>query len=255
MGMQIRRMALSMVAAATIGIGGVWPGSALAADCTIPEESFLFEPTLPRLVTALGGKQPITIVAVGGASTEGRAAGDAAFAWPEQFGHALNKRFPAAPIKVVNLGKRRLTAAAMTDRFGKDVIPLKPTLVIWETGTVDAVRSVDLDSFRETLEVGLIELRGIASVVLMDMQFSRRTSAMIDFEPYERAMRLMADVNEIPLFPRHELMREWSESGEIDLAVAGKEKRQQMARDLYACIGEALAVFVTRQHPQAGSLR
>lgn len=254
MELQIRRMALSLVVV-TIGIGGVLPGPAKAAGCTIPEESFLFEPTLPRLVTVLGGKQPITIVAVGSASTEGRAAGDAAYAWPEQFGLALQKRFPAATIKVVNLGKRRQTAAMMAATFGKDVIPLAPQLVIWETGTVDAVRSVDLDSFRETLESGLTELRSETSVVLMDTQFSRYTSAMIDFEPYERAMTLIADVNDVALFPRHALMRYWSESGEIDLAVAGKEKRQQVARDLYGCIGEALADFVTRRLPEAGSVR
>lgn len=254
MALRLRRLTLLLMTA-TIGIGGSLSDPARAADCTIPEESFLFEPALPRLAAALGEKRPITIVAVGSASTEGRAAGGSVYAWPEQLGQALKKRFPATAIKVVNLGKRRRTAAVMVETFGKDVIPLAPTLVIWETGTVDAVRSVDIDAFRETLESGLTELDSAASVILMDTQFSRQTSAMIDFEPYERAMRLIADVNNVPLFPRHDLMQYWSESGEIDFSVRGKEKRVQVARDLYRCIGEALAEFITRDPSEAGAIR
>ena len=82
----------------------------------------------------------------------------------------------------------------MAARFAKEVLPLEPKLVVWETGTVDAVRGADLDAFRETLETGLVDLRPATDVVLMDTQFSRRTNAMIDFAPYERAMRLITDV-------------------------------------------------------------
>lgn len=224
----------------------ILPSAAQADACSIPEAIFPFEPTLPRFVASLQGKTPVTVVAIGSASTEGRAAGEPRFAWPEQLGDALRKRFPGVTIDVVNLGKRRQTAAAMAARFAKEVLPLEPKLVVWETGTVDAVRGTDLDSFRETLETGLIDLRPATDVVLMDTQFSRRTNAMIDFEPYERAMRLVADASDVPLYPRHELMRYWSEYGELDLSVTGKEKRKQLAQKLYRCIGETLAAFVSR---------
>lgn len=236
----MRRIVLALFVVAIL------PSAAHANACTIPEEIFYFEPTLPRFVASLQGKKPVTVVAIGSASTEGRAAGEPRFAWPEQLGDALRKRFPGVTIAVVNLGKRRQTAEDMAARFAKEVLPLEPKLVVWETGTVDAVRGTDIDTFRETLETGLIDLRPATDVVLMDTQFSRRTNAMIDFEPYERAMRLIADVNDVPLYPRHELMRYWSEYGELDLSVAGKEKRKQLAQELYRCIGETLAAFVSR---------
>jgi len=223
------------------------PSPVLGAECPVPEESFLFEPALPRFVQALSAGKPVTIVAVGGASTEGRAAGGPDHAWPSRLGAALKAKYPAVSFTVVNLGKARQTAAAMYDRFETDVIPRAPALVIWETGTVDAVRGVDLDIFREVLQEGLARLYPVADVALMDMQFSRRTSAMIDFEPYERALKLIADVNDVPVFPRNDLMREWSESGDLDFAVRGKEKRIALARALYGCIGKALADFVTRE--------
>jgi lysophospholipase L1-like esterase len=224
----------------------------MAATCTVSPEQFLFEPTLPALNARLVAGKPVTIVAIGSASTEGRAAGAPERAWPGQLKEALQREFPAAPITVVNLGKAGQTAAAMRARFLKEVFPKKPTLVIWQTGTVDAVRNVDFNDFRDTLETGLAQLTADAEVVLMDMQFSRLTNAMIDFERYERAMVLMADVNDVPLFPRQALMRDWSEAGELDLAATGKAARQAVARKLYRCIGEALGVFLTRT-PEDGA--
>jgi len=228
-------------------------GTGIAAECAVSQDRFLFEPMLPKLLASLTAGKPVTIVAIGGASTEGRAGGGPDYAWPNQFGMALRREFPGTTITVVNLGKARQTAAAMYERFGKDVMPHKPTLVIWETGTVDAVRNVDRDAFRDALQGGLTTLRPATDVVMMDVQFSRLTHAMIDFEPYESAIRQLADMNDVPVFPRNELMRDWSESGEIDYNVKDKAARQIVARKLYRCIGEALAVFVMRR-PAGGAL-
>jgi lysophospholipase L1-like esterase len=241
-----------------IALAGLWiyvlPGSAaLAADCSIPAESFLFEPMLPHTVAALSAGKAVKVVAIGSSSTEGRAAGGAEHAWPQQFGNSLSKQFPKAKISVVNLGRARQTATDMAARFEKEIIPLVPTLVIWQTGTVDAVQNVDLGYFRATLQSGFERLRAVSEVVVMDPQYSRRTNAMIDFEPYEAALREVADVNDVPLFPRRDLMRYWLESGEFTFNDLDKEDRSAVARRLYACIGRALAVFVTRPHGMKGA--
>lgn len=222
---------------------------AFAADCSIPAESFLFEPMLPRTVAALSAGKPVNVVAIGSASTEGRAAGGPEFAWPHQLVVSLSKRFPAAKISVVNLGKARQSAADMAARFEKEIIPLAPLLVVWQTGTVDAVQGVDTGHFRATLQSGFMRLKAFSEVVVMDSQFSRRTSAMIDFEPYESVIREVADANDVPMFPRRDLMRYWLETGEITYTGRSKDERRATARRLYGCIGRALAVFVAR-HPQ-----
>jgi len=249
----LRFVALPLAATMAWGLV-LLPAPGSAADCKVLPDRFLFEPTLPGLVERLTAGKPVTIVAIGAASTEGRAGGGPDFAWPSQLGVALKRDFPAAAITVINLGKARQTAAAMEARFAKEVIPQKPNLVVWETGTVDAVRSVNIDAFWETLQAGIAMLRPKAEVVLMDMQFSRRTHAMIDFEPYKNAMIQMADVYDVPLYPRNELMREWSESGEIDYSVQDNAARQAVARKLYHCIGESLAVFLVRR-PSEGAVR
>ena len=222
---------------------------AAAADCPVPADMFLFEPTLPKLVDALVAGRPVTIVALGGASTEGRAAEGAEYSWPSRLGAELSRDFPQSAITVLNLARPRQTAAAVVRRLEKDVLTKNPSLVIWETGTVDAVRNVELAEFQDTLQAGVALLKEKSDVVLMDMQFSRGVQSFVDFEPYRKVLQQVSDLNDIPLFPRADLMREWGESGEIDYRVKEKQQRRNMARMLYRCIGAAVSEFLTRGAP------
>ena len=142
----------------------------------------------------------------------------------------------------------RQTARDAADRFVREVLPLKPTLVIWETGTMEAVRGTGVDDFRETVQAGIDELRAAGiEVVLMNAQFSRDADPMIHFAPYLAAMRELADANDVPVFHRYGLMRHWVESGTLDLRTKESEKRRQLAARLYECLGHAVAEFVTRR--------
>jgi hypothetical protein len=127
---------------------------------------------------------------------------------------------------------------------------LKPTLVIWETGTTDAVQGTDLDEFRQAIQDGIDRLRTSGSeVMLMDMQYSRRTHAVINFDRYEIVLREVTDANEVPLFRRYDIMRHWAENGLFDLLTPDRDKLQLVASRLYDCIGRAMADFMTRGAP------
>jgi hypothetical protein len=219
-------------------------------ECAVPEHFYTFEPPLTKTAKALAGDREVVIVALGGASTVGLAAGGTRLAWPARMASVLADRFPSARIKVLNLAVGRQTAKRAADRLGRDVLPLKPTLVIWETGTMEAVRGSDVDEFRETLQAGVDGLQAAgAEVMLMNMQFSRETDAMIHFGPYLIAMRALADANDIPLFRRHGIMRYWAESGLLDPGAKDGEKGRQLAGKLYDCIGHAVADFIKRGVP------
>jgi lysophospholipase L1-like esterase len=221
-------------------------------ECSVPERFYMFEPPLTKTAKAIADGKEVVIAVLGGASTLGRAAGAPDRAWPARMAAVLAERFPSARIKVVNLAVARQTAKAAADRLDRDVLPLKPTLVIWETGTMEAVRGTDVDEFRETLQTGIDELHSAGiEVLLMNTQFSRDTDAVIQFGPYLIAMRQLADANDLPLFRRHGIMRYWAESEVLDLRVRDGEKRRQVAAKLYDCIGRALAAFVTRGIPAA----
>jgi hypothetical protein len=143
---------------------------------------------------------------------------------------------------VVNRGVARQTAQQMLERFPTDVIPEDPVLVIWETGTTDAVRGVDVDDFAATLQAGIDELkaRGI-DTVLVDMQFSHSTATVIDFERYLNALHRVGDVNDINVFPRFDMMRYWSEQNVFNFDGVAKGERASLAAKVYECIADRLA--------------
>ena len=242
------RYAIVLIAAAGMSVLSAPVGTfGQEHECPVPERFYMSEPLLTKTTKALTGGREVVIAVLGGASTVGLAAGGPALAWPARLSSVLAARFPSARIKVVNLAVARQTAKGAAERLVRDVLPLKPTLVIWETGTMEAVRGIDVDEFRETVQAGINELRAAGTeVVLMNMQFSRETDAMIQFGPYLIAMRELAEANDLPLFRRRGIMRHWAESDLLDLRARDDAKRRQLAAKLYDCIGRALADFVTR---------
>ena len=239
---------MQLIAAAGIGLLSL-PGMAPAQEqaCTVPESFYDAEPTLAKTAAAIASGQTVVIVTIGGASTLGQAAGGLDLAWPARLAVALTSRFPAAHVTVNNRAVARQTTQEMAARLDHEVIALKPMLVIWETGTTDAVRGTEIDEFRQTIQDGIDRLRASgAEVVFMDMQFSRHTHAIINFDRYESVLREVTDANDVPLFRRHDIMHHWAESGLFDLMTGDHAKLHLLASRLYDCIGRAVAHFITR---------
>jgi hypothetical protein len=242
---------MHLLAAAGLGLLFL-PGMAPSQeqDCTVPPSFYDTEPTLSKTAAAIASGQTVFIVTIGGASTLGHAAGSPDLAWPARLAVALTSRFPAARVTVHNRAVPRQTTQEMAARLDHEVIALKPQLVIWETGTTDAVRGTELDEFRQTIQEGIDRLResGV-EVVFMDMQFSRHAHAVINFDKYESVLREVTDANEVPLFRRHDIMHHWAESGLFDLMTSDHAKLHLLASRLYDCIGRAVADFITRGLP------
>ena len=214
-----------------------------APDCSVPNEIVEDNPRLPELAEHLRQKHPVTIVVIGGASTAGLASGNAAeYAYPQRLAVALKQRYPGVPITVLNKGVSRQTTQEMIDRFPRDVFALAPTLVIWETGTFDAARSVDVDVFSAALTSGLAELKEHKlETMLINMQYSRSTASVINFMPYLETMQHIADVDGVYLFRRFEMMKYWAENGIFSFAEVPVERRTELAAQVYQCLADRLA--------------
>jgi acyl-CoA thioesterase-1 len=218
--------------------------SALGGDsrCDVPVELIRVEVTLPHLRERLRAKDPVKIVAIGGASTTGAAAGSPALAYPHRLQEILDRWYPDIPITVVNKGVPRQTAQQMLERFPSDVLAEDPILVIWETGTTDAVRGVEIDDFAAALQGGIDQLKARSiDIILIDMQFSRSTVTVIDFERYLSTLHRVGEVNELYVFPRFEMMRYWSEQNVFNFDGVAKDERASLAASVYECIAGNLA--------------
>ncbi len=62
---------------------------------------------------------------------------------------ALSEKLPGVEIHVTTDVKPKRSAVEMAASIGPAVVAAKPALVIWQTGTVDAMQGLDPDQFSQ----------------------------------------------------------------------------------------------------------
>src|SRR5205814_9879017 len=147
------------------------------------------ESALPEVAGAVRGGHALNILVVGSrSSTIGTSE---ASAYPARLQAALREKLPSTTVNVSVELQVKKTAEEAAGSFVKLLEDKQPTLVIWQTGTVDAIRSIDPDEFRSALDEGVIALQKAgADVVLMNLQYSPRTETMISVPPYLDNLRV-----------------------------------------------------------------
>jgi lysophospholipase L1-like esterase len=211
--------------------------------CEVPGYILFGEGKLDHVKQVMAEHKRLTILVVGSGSSVLPGADGAGKSYPGRLEETLRKRFPEVDIKVVALAKSRQTAADMAQSLEKALLDRKPDLVIWQTGTVDAMRGVDPESFRTSLDDGIDHIIDAgADLILMNMQYSPRTETMISLSNYADIMRVVARDREVPLFDRREIMRYWNDNGNFDLNLATKDLAT--AFRVHDCLGRALASLV-----------
>lgn len=222
------------------------PAAASADRCAAPAELVGATDTFRNAARAVAEAGRLEVLVVGSGSTTVGGTTAAGNLYPAQMEVALKARLPGVTVRVTTRGGRRLSAADMLTLLREVLRRDRPDLVIWQTGTVDAVRGLDPDGFFAAIATGVGEAaEAKADVVLMDMQFSRFGRAVMNYGPYRDAMQTLAATAEnASLFRRYELMRHWAEQGQIDLERAPRAAWATEADLLHACLGQALAATI-----------
>jgi hypothetical protein len=214
-------------------------------NCAVPPYLLTTESPLPKVADAIKNGRSLDILVVGSrSSTIGTSE---ASAYPARLQAALQTalkdRLPAVTVNLSLELHPKQSAEELASGFVKLMEGKKPNLVIWQTGTVDAMRSVDPDEFRTAVDEGVIELQKAgADVVLMNLQYSPRTETMISVPPYIDNMRVVAQQRDVPLFDRFAMMRQWNEQGDFDLF--NPTHGIELAKQVHDCIGRALSKFI-----------
>jgi hypothetical protein len=209
--------------------------------CEVPAYLLSTDSLLPRVTEAVKNGQPLTILVVGSRSSTIAASADSAY--PAQLQAALKEKLPSIPISLSVELQPGKTAEETDATLVKLVEAKRPNLVIWQTGTVDAMRSVDPDDFRGAVGDGVVALQKAgADVILMNLQYSPRTETMISAPPYLDNMRVVAQQHDVPLFDRFAIMRHWSDAGDFNLF--STFHGTDMAKRVHGCLGRALSKFV-----------
>lgn len=238
----MRRVVATFVAAWACAFAA----GALAAEdgaCAVATNLVSPDVGLPHVADAVEKTHHLDIAVMGTGSSILPGSTGADVAYPARLQAVLSKRLPGVEVKVSSYAKMRQTAAEMASGFAKLLTGARPALVIWQTGTVDAMKGIDPDDFRAALEDGVAALQSKGSdVVLMNMQYSPRTESMIALNAYADNMRWVAQNREVPLFDRFAIMKQWSELGTFDLY--GATHNVETAAHVHDCIGQLLGDLI-----------
>ena len=231
---------------AVVLVASALTGRALAVDppsCAVPDNLLFLDNSLNRVTTAVGKQRQLTIAVFGTGSSTLAGSEGPSLAYPARLEAALNQKLSNVMVRVAIRTRNGQTADIMQRNMKELLVDEKPNLVIWQTGTVDAIRRIELDEFRAALETGVETLHaGGADVMLMNMQYSPRTESMIQVGPYVDEMHAVAQQRDIPLFDRFAIMRYWSDEGAFDFYAAGRDNG--LARRVHDCLGRAIGALV-----------
>jgi hypothetical protein len=211
--------------------------------CDVPASLLETESPLPKVEAAAKAGQPLDILVIGSRSSTIGSSDTTGIAYPSRLQVALKDRLSQLTVNVSVEIQAKKTAEEVASGLVKLLEGKSPTLVIWQTGTVDAMRSIDPDDFRNAVDEGVVALQKAgADVILINPQYSPRTETMISVPPYLDKIRAVAQAHDIPMFDRFGIMHEWNDQGDFDLF--GAHHGLDMAKRVHDCLGRALANFV-----------
>jgi hypothetical protein len=221
-----------------------WPAFAQdAARCGTPASLQNHIGELPSLAKLVKANAPVKVVVLATAMGSGLKRLDEAY--PTRFQIYLRRRLPNLPLTVeirINSGE---TAEQMLSSL-TDMLTHNLNLVIWQTGTIDAVQQVDPAGFADALTAGRAMVRDAgAELVLIGPQFSRQAGALVEFRPYIEEMAHVEQGYGTPFLDRFSIMRYWADRGLVNLD-GGRETWAASAAFVHDCMGLFLVDLVLR---------
>ena len=240
--------AAGLLAGLALALLGVPVVPAAAADtslaCGAPADLLQAGTSLPATARAVQEGR-LRILVLGSASVFGPGTSGPEAAWPQRMQALLGRRFPGLDIQLTVRGGRGLKASETGGLLAGELAAAKPHLVLWQAGTVEAVRSVEPERMTEALNEGVARVGAAgADLLLLDQQFSRFIRANSNIDVYREAIRLVAAAHGTPLLRRYEIMRFWAETDRVDLERAPREMRVVVADRLNACLAGAVTALL-----------
>lgn len=169
----------------------------------------LFRRPLRGLSRAVRSNRTVRILAIGSSSTVGTGASSPSATYVARLEKDLEGSIKGMDFDVVGRGVGGEVAQGAADRMKKEVEDTKPDLVVWQVGTNDALRHVEVDKFKSCLKntlAWLIERR--IDVVLVDPQFGEELAKDAHYERMVHAVAEVAREAHVLLVDRYEAMRE-----------------------------------------------
>lgn len=150
--------------------------------------------------------EKVAIVAFGDSITEGY---ETPASFVDYWEEALRRKFPAAPLRIINSGRCGDTTFDAVDRFRRDVAAHRPDLVSVQFGINDCFSTVYRSEFRENLQWIILRIREEtrAETVLVTSMLPRNENDQESLMRYYDVIRHYASEYKLPIVELDALWR------------------------------------------------
>lgn len=219
--------------------------------CDVPAEYL----TLPRPFFATARALQagtLRILVLGSGSVTGTGASTPEAAWPTRLQTLLATQYPGRAVEVAVRGGRGINVNDHLALLRDSPSGQEPALVLWQAGTVEAVRGMDPDEMTDAMLAGVERIRSWgADTIIIDQQFSRFLRANTNIEPYREKLRLIAAAAGAPVFRRYDLMQHWVETGALDIERTPRREIAAAMDRLNDCLARAIAALIIQGAAEA----
>jgi acyl-CoA thioesterase I len=225
----------------------------LSPDCTAKgsTENRMQRP-LRSTRRAVRSRTSVRVLAIGSSSTVGVGASSPSATFVSRLETSLEGAVKGMEFDVLGRGLSGEVAQGAADRMKQEVAETKPDLVVWQVGTNDALRHVNIDKFKMCLQATLAWLaEKKIDVVLLDPQYGDALTKDGYFEEVVAATVEVARDAHVLLVDRFEAMREL-QRGRGDGFYLTSDKLHMNDRG-HRCVAEQLARAIVGGLLQADS--
>jgi acyl-CoA thioesterase I len=149
------------------------------------------------------------VLAIGSSSTAGVGASQPTNTYVAKLESGLEQAFKGVDFDIFASGIGGEVAEGQSARMKLTVEDVKPDLVLWQVGTNDAIRHVDIDAFKTCLRRTLTWLEDNKfDVMLVDPQFGETLTKDAYYEQVVAAIADVATEKRVLLVDRFEAMRQ-----------------------------------------------
>lgn len=189
--------------------------SAVPDRCPAPPDGWTYYPD--PAVAARAPKAPprgLRIVTLGSSSTQGTGASiEARRGYPPQLQRVLRWRYPGAEVEVINRGIAGEIVTRNLARLNRDVLALRPDLVIWQVGTNDAIYLGNATAVMTQVRRGIRRIRDSgAGLVLVSAQPLPNKELNGPLLEIRNALLDLARTEGVPVLDRYKLLEWWEGS-------------------------------------------
>ena len=214
--------------------------------CVRAQHAAGLEKSFPALHDKVVAGEPIRIVALGSSSTEGTPDMPRSQIYASVLERTL-ARETMTPVELVNKGKGGETIPLMVARLERDVISLRPDLLVWQLGVNDVLAMDDVSgAIREMRRaLSILKARNVP-VVLVDLQVSPLVDRDRDTPIMQNAIAEAAQVEGVMHFHRYDVMKTLVVNQDATLQELVMGDGLHMTRLGHLCTGSLLAKQIAK---------